>query len=67
MDTVGMFKNKTVCFSGRFNEFVRADAETLVIAKGGRCVGDVSKNIQYLVIGTSSGPVELSKAQQWGI
>ena len=27
MDTVGMFKNKTVCFSGRFNEFVRADAE----------------------------------------
>ena len=32
----------------------------LVVARGGRCVSDVSNTIQYLVIGTSPGPVKLS-------
>ncbi len=58
--TVGKFKNKTFCFSGQFNEFTRTDAVALVVARGGRCVSDVSNTIQYLVIGTSPGPVKLS-------
>jgi hypothetical protein len=65
--SVNTFKNKFVCFSGRFSEFTRTDAMALVVAKGGKCVDDVSNTIQYLVIGKSPGPVKLSKAQQWRI
>ena len=53
--------------SGKFNEFNRTDAQALVVARGGRCVGDVSNTIQYFVVGTSPGPVKLSKARQWRI
>ena len=65
--TVGKFKNKLFCFSGQFTEFTRADAVALVVAKGGRCVSDVTNTIQYLVIGESPGPLKLSRAQQWRI
>ena len=61
------FKNKTFCFSGKFNEFNRTDAQALIVARGGRCVDDVSSTLQYFVVGENPGPAKLSKSRQWRI
>ena len=52
------FLGMIICFTGRFDGFVKnpaeASTEALVLAGGGCCVGEVSKKVDYLVISGSA-------------
>ncbi len=55
MTSEHMFKNKVVCFSGRFDEFKRVDAELLVTAQGGSIVKQVTQSVDMFICGTRTG------------
>ena len=61
-----MFKNKVVCFSGRFDEFKRVDAELLVTAQGGSIVKQVTQSVDVFVRGTRPGADKLRNAHALG-
>jgi DNA ligase (NAD+) len=57
---------KCFVFTGTLEKLVRADAERLVLAHGGRTSSSVSKATDYVVAGEKAGS-KLAKAQQLGI
>lgn len=48
-------EGKTFVITGSFEDYKRKDLEELVKAKGGKVSGSVSKNTNYLVLGTNPG------------
>jgi len=49
--TKGVFSNKTLMFTGKLNNISRAEAKSIVENKGGKIVSNVSKKLDYLVVG----------------
>ncbi len=49
--TKGEFSNKTLMFTGKLNNISRAEAKSIVENKGGKIVSNVSKKLDYLVVG----------------
>tara|TARA_Y100001970_G_scaffold278839_1_gene385117 strand:- start:3407 stop:5431 length:2025 start_codon:yes stop_codon:yes gene_type:complete len=49
--TEGVFSNKTLMFTGKLNNISRAEAKSIVENKGGKIVSNVSKKLDYLVVG----------------
>jgi BRCA1 C Terminus (BRCT) domain len=66
MTSEHMFKNKVVCFSGRFDEFKRVDAELLVTAQGGSIVKQVTQSVDVFICGTRPGAEKLRNAHALG-
>jgi DNA ligase (NAD+) len=63
----GNLTGKSFCFTGALNTMKRADAEKMVLAKGGT-ISSVKKGLTYLVTNDStSGSAKNQKAQQLGI
>lgn len=50
------FRNMTFCFTGRFLYGTRANCERAVLGLGATAVDTISKNLNYLVIGTLIEP-----------
>ncbi|MCX6366943.1 MAG: SWIM zinc finger family protein [Armatimonadetes bacterium] len=57
------FTDKTFVFTGALTKFTREQAEGIVVQRGGKASGSVSKNTHYLVAGDKAGS-KLVKAQE---
>ncbi len=49
--TEGVFSNKILMFTGKLNNISRAEAKSIVENNGGKIVSNVSKKLDYLVVG----------------
>lgn len=63
--TGGALSGKSFLFTGTLSQFKRAEAEEMVVQKGGSISGSVSSKLNYLVVGTDAGS-KLDKAQKLG-
>jgi DNA ligase (NAD+) len=61
-ETSRRLSGKTFLFTGSLTHFKRDQAKEMVEQNGGRILGNVSKNLDYLVVGESPGS-KLKKAQ----
>ena len=61
-NTTNLFGGKTFLFTGTLTTLKRDQAKQLVEENGGKNLGSVSKNLNYLVIGENAGS-KLKKAQ----
>ena len=52
-DEDNFFFNKYVCFTGKLEKMVRADAGQIVVDLGGRCENSVTKNTNFLILGNN--------------
>jgi len=59
----GIFSGKTFLFTGSLQRYKRSQAEKLVEQYGGTILGSVSKNLNYLVVGSDPGS-KLDKARK---
>ena len=59
----GKLKNKVFMFTGKLSDISRAEAKSLVESNGGKIVSNVTKKLDYLVIGEkpTNKKVELAK------
>ena len=60
------FFGKTFVLTGTLSQFSRDDASALILARGGKVSGSVSKKTDYLLAGESAGS-KLSKATELGV
>jgi len=58
----GKLENKTFLFTGSLTKFTRDEAKEMVENNGGKLIGSVSKNLNYLVVGENAGS-KLDKAK----
>jgi len=49
----GIFYGKTIMFTGGLSKMSRAEAKALVEKEGGKILGNISKKLDYLVVGDS--------------
>ena len=49
----GKFSNKKLMFTGGFKDMSRSEAKAIAEKNGGKVVGSISKNLDYLVVGDS--------------
>lgn len=61
------FEGKSFVVSGVFNAFSRPELKEVIEMNGGKNVGSISKNTDYLVAGEKMGPAKLKKATDLGI
>ena len=47
----GKFKNKNLMFTGKLEGVSRAEAKSIVEKNSGRIVSNVSKNLDFLIVG----------------
>ena len=49
----GKFSNKKLMFTGGFNNMSRSEAKAIAENNGGKVLGSISKNLDYLIVGDS--------------
>jgi DNA ligase (NAD+) len=60
--------SKTFCVTGSFNTMKRSDIEKIIVDRGGKLTGSVSKNTNYLLTNDAdSGSSKAVKAKQLNI
>jgi len=52
-NTYGKFKNKKLMFTGGFQNISRSEAKSIAENNGGKVLGSISKNLDFLVVGES--------------
>ena len=52
-NTDGKFSNKKLMFTGGFRNMSRSEAKSIAENNGGKVLGSISKNLDYLVVGDS--------------
>ena len=60
------FAGKSFVLTGKLEKYTRDEAGKLITARGGRVLGAVSKNTDYVIVGEKAGS-KLTKAQTLGI
>ena len=60
------FAGKTFVLTGTLSRLTREEGESLVLRRGGKCAGSVSKKTSYVVAGEKAGS-KLEKAQALGV
>ncbi len=63
----GKFQNKTFMITGKLNGISRAEAKFLIEKNAGRFVSNVSKKLNYLIIGQKPTPKKVKKAKELNI
>lgn len=61
------FEGKSFVVSGVFNAFSRPELKEVIEVNGGKNVGSISKNTDYLIAGDKMGPAKLKKATDLGV
>ena len=61
------FEGKSFVVSGVFNAFSRPELKEVIEINGGKNVGSISKNTDYLIAGDKMGPAKLKKATDLGV
>ena len=61
------FEGKSFVVSGVFNAFSRPELKEAIEMNGGKNVGSISKNTDFLVAGENMGPAKLKKATDLGV
>ena len=49
----GIFSNKSLMFTGSFSKMSRSEAKSIAELQGGKVLGNISKKLTYLVVGSS--------------
>lgn len=57
-----VFQGRTFCLTGKFHFGSRGDCEAATVAAGGNCASDVSKKVNYLVIGSAGATASWKQA-----
>jgi DNA ligase (NAD+) len=65
-DKDARFAGKSFVFTGALSKFTRDEAEKIVLERGGKASGSVSKKTDYVVAGENAGS-KLTKAQSLGV
>lgn len=60
-------EGKSIVISGKFEGMSRDEMKALVEEHGGRNLGAVSANVDFIVAGEKMGPAKLQKAEKFGI
>ena len=59
-------KGKTFLATGKLEKYTRDEIKDIIVAKGGKYLSGVSKNLNYLIAGEKSGS-KLKKANDLGV
>ncbi|HCN04365.1 MAG TPA: DNA ligase (NAD(+)) LigA, partial [Bacteroidetes bacterium] len=65
-DVAQIFAGMTIVLTGELTTMTRRDAETMVLDRGGKAAGSVSKKTSFVVAGANAGS-KLTKAQELGV
>ena len=63
INTAGVFSGKSLMFTGSLETMSRAEAKVLVANLGGKIASNVSKNLNYLIIGNKPTRRKLHEAR----
>ena len=63
----GPFKNKTFMFTGKLDGISRAEAKSIIEKNSGATLSNISKNLDYLVIGEKPTKKKIDVAKKLGI
>ena len=63
----GPFKNKTFMFTGKLDGISRAEAKSIIEKNSGATLSNISKNLDYLVIGEKPTKKKIDAAKKLGI
>ena len=64
----GKFSNKKLMFTGGFRNMSRSEAKAIAENNGGKVIGSISKNLDYLVVGQSKPTKKkINQAKQYNI
>ena len=65
--TKGIFKNKTFMFTGKLEDISRSEAKSLIEKNAGKTVSNVSKKLDYLVIGINPTNRKVIQAKELNV
>ena len=63
----GLLKNKTFMLTGKLNDISRAEAKSLIEKNSGKIISNVSKKLDYLIIGEKPTIKKVNTAKEMGI
>lgn len=63
----GKFDKLIICFTGKSSHFNGDEVEEFFEKNGAKCVHNISKNVNYLIIGDKPGGVKIKKAKEIGV
>ena len=63
-DDNGIFKNKTLMFTGKLDGISRAEAKSIVEKNSGKIISNVSKKLNYLIIGEKPTTKKVNLAKE---
>ena len=67
VNKTGILKNKTFMFTGKLKEISRAEAKSLVEKNSGKIISNVSKKLDYLVVGEKSTTKKINNAKELNV
>ena len=67
IDNNGLLKNKTFMLTGKLNGISRAEAKSLIEQNSGKIISNVSKKLDYLIIGEKPTIKKINTANELGI
>ena len=65
--TKGIFKNKTFMFTGKLEDISRSEAKSLIEKNAGKIVSNVSKKLDYLIIGINPTNRKVIQAKELNV
>ena len=63
----GLLKNKTFMFTGKLEDMSRAEAKSIIEENSGKIISNVSKKLDYLIIGEKPTPKKINLAKELNI
>ena len=67
VNKTGILKSKTFMFTGKLKEISRAEAKSLVEKNSGKIISNVSKKLDYLVVGEKSTTKKINNAKELNV